>query len=225
MKPAPVKLQAVLFDRDDTLSVNDPSVYAEAAGWAEREFGVPASKVLRVMRQHWESEFGSWWALRTIGDEQAFWQRYAHELAADLELSAHQGEALLAQFPYHAFMRPAPGAAATLRELRRRNLKIGVLSNTLPDIWPTLEATGLAELVDVALSSCALGVHKPQAEVFLLAAQALGVPCQAVLFVDDRQENVDAARRVGMRAALVDLRGASAGAISELAEVLELVEE
>ena len=217
-------VQAVLFDRDDTLSVNDPSVYLQAASWAGQRFGVDAQEVLRVMRQHWESEFGSWWDLRTLEEERAFWQRYGHNLAAELGLSKPQGEALMAQFPYHAFMRAAPGARKLLSELRRRGLGIGVLSNTLPDIWPTLEATGLAEFVDVALSSCALGIHKPQAEVFVLAAAKLGVPCQAVLFLDDRQENVDAARAVGMQAALVDLSGQVAGAVTDLNEVLALVE-
>ncbi|WP_225429994.1 HAD-IA family hydrolase [Deinococcus detaillensis] len=217
------RIKAVLFDRDDTLSVMDASVYHQAAEWAAEQFGLEARTVLGVMRRHWETEFGGWWALRSLGDEQVFWQDYAARLAAGLGLRAEQGTALVAQFPYHAFMKPAPQARGVLLELRRRGLKTGVLSNTLPDIWPTLQAIGVADVVNVALSSCLLGVHKPEAEVFLLAAQVLEVEPAAVLFLDDKLENVLAARAVGMRAELVDLSGQAEGAIWELEEVLKLV--
>ncbi len=223
MREAGPPLRAVLFDRDDTLSVMDPAVYLDAAGWAAGHFGLEAQAVLRVMRRHWEEEFGSWWAVRSLDDERAFWQRYAEKQAWELGLSAEQGQALMAQFPHHAFMKPAPGARDLLLRLRERGLKIGVLSNTLPDIWPTLAAIGLSDLVDVALSSCALGVHKPAPEAFGLAATALESEAAAIFFVDDNPENVAAARAVGMRAALVDLSGKRQGAVSALGAVLELV--
>ncbi|WP_161882112.1 HAD family hydrolase [Deinococcus alpinitundrae] len=218
-------IQAVLFDRDDTLSVMDAGKYPLAAAWAQREYGVDEKKVLRVMQQHWQRAFGEWWDLRTLDDERAFWAEYARGLAADLSLSEAQGEAFLTQFPYQVFMKAAPGAREVLEALRTRGLKIGVLSNTLPNIWPTLEAIGLAGLIDVALSSCALGIHKPELEVFRLAAHELGVACDEVLFLDDKPENVVAARAVGMRAALVDLSGEAAGALAGLWEVIGLLDE
>ena len=172
------------------------------------------------MQQHWQRTFGGWWELRTIDDERAFWAEYGRGLAADLSLSDRQGELFLEKFPYQAFMKAAPQARAVLEALRERGLEIGVLSNTLPNIWPTLEAIGLADLIDVALSSCALGIHKPDLEVFRLAAGELGVACDEVLCLDDKMENVVAARQVGMRAELVDLGGETVGAFSGLWEVV-----
>ena len=217
-------IRAVLFDRDDTLSVMDAGKYPQAAAWAQREYGLEAATVLRVMQQHWQRAFGEWWDLRTLGDERAFWAGYARGLAADLSLSEVQGQAFLRQFPYQVFMKAAPQAREVLETLRARGLTIGVLSNTLPNIWPTLEAIGLADLIDVALSSCALGIHKPELEVFRLAARELGVACGEVLFLDDKPENVAAARAVGMRAELVDLSGEAAGALVGLWEVVGLLD-
>ncbi|WP_420596485.1 HAD family hydrolase [Deinococcus sp.] len=217
-------IRAVLFDRDDTISVANPGMYLEASQWAAAQFGVKQKTVLDVMRQHWQHEFGSWWALRSLDDERAFWRRYGESLAFDLGLSAAQGEALMTQFPYHAFMQPAPGVRELLEALRARGLKIGVLSNTLPDIWPTLKAIGVDDLVDVALSSCLLGVHKPELEVFKLAANKLDLPTEQVLFFDDKPENVTAARSAGMSAELVDLTGETVGALGSLPEVLAWVE-
>jgi putative hydrolase of the HAD superfamily len=119
-------------------------------------------------------------------------------------------------------MKPVDGARDVLTELRGRGLKIGVLSNTLPSIGRTLSAVGLDDLVDVALATCTLGVHKPEAQAFLLAADALGVAPGEVLFIDDKAENVEGARAVGMRAELIDLQGRTPGALSDLHAVLPL---
>ena len=219
------RIKAVLFDRDDTLSVTDPSVYKDAAAWVAAEYGLEAGAVHGAMLRQWREAFGNWWALRTLEGEREFWRRYGHALGRALGLGDAAGEVIVAQFPYQAFMKAAPGARELLAALRSRGLRVGVLSNTLPDIWPTLHATGLGELIDVALSSCALGVHKPEPAVFVLAAQALGVEASATLFFDDKQENVDAARGVGMRAELVDLTGQTAGAISELGRVLAVLDK
>jgi putative hydrolase of the HAD superfamily len=44
------------------------------------------------------------------------------------------------------------------------------------------------------------GMAKPDEAIYMLAAQGLATPAEAILFVDDREENVAAARAVGMMA-------------------------
>jgi putative hydrolase of the HAD superfamily len=50
--------------------------------------------------------------------------------------------------------------------------------------------------------SCTLGVAKPDIAFFERVLHALDVRANNVLFLDDRQENVDAARRAGLAAAV-----------------------
>lgn len=57
---------------------------------------------------------------------------------------------------------------------------------------------GYDELFDVSVYSCDLGVKKPDPAYFRRAADLIGVDPIAVLFVDDREDNVEAARSVGM---------------------------
>ena len=45
-----------------------------------------------------------------------------------------------------------------------------------------------------------------------------------MLFIDDKAENVDAARALGMHAALIDLSGETPGALHSLGEVAGLVD-
>ena len=219
-EPPPYALRAVLFDRDDTLSRTDAGVYREAARWLHDHYGIEPKRGAREMLAQWASVMGKWEHLRTLEDEEAFWRGYAAELAHRLGLPLEAGQELLSEWPYWRFLRPVPGAREVLLELRARGLKVGVLSNTLPNVGVTLEAIGVADLVDVALATCTLGVHKPEARAFLLAAQALDLAPSEVLFVDDRRENVEAAGAVGMRALLIDHDAKLPGALHRLDALL-----
>jgi putative hydrolase of the HAD superfamily len=58
---------------------------------------------------------------------------------------------------------------------------------------------GLRSYFNVALSSCYLGLRKPDAAIYNRALDILGRPAERVLFIDDRPENVDAAVGVGIK--------------------------
>jgi putative hydrolase of the HAD superfamily len=45
-----------------------------------------------------------------------------------------------------------------------------------------------------------LGIAKPDAAIYQHAAEGLGVPPSEILFIDDREENIMAARAAGMHA-------------------------
>jgi putative hydrolase of the HAD superfamily len=59
---------------------------------------------------------------------------------------------------------------------------------------------GLRQHIDVALSSCYVGLRKPQPVIYRRALDILGKPAERVLFIDDRKENAAAATAVGMKA-------------------------
>jgi putative hydrolase of the HAD superfamily len=57
-------------------------------------------------------------------------------------------------------------------------------------------------LLDVALSSCYLGLRKPEPAIYKRALDILGKPPERVLFIDDRSENAAAAAAAGMKTIL-----------------------
>ncbi|MDE3087830.1 MAG: HAD family phosphatase [Chloroflexota bacterium] len=78
--------------------------------------------------------------------------------------------------------------------------KTAILSNA----WSGARAAisnkyGLGAVVDAIITSAEEGVAKPDARIYRLAAERLGVLPGEAVFVDDVAENVDAARAVGMR--------------------------
>ena len=73
--------------------------------------------------------------------------------------------------------------------------------SSLPQV---LERAGLAGLLDGVVSSATAGAAKPDARLFHAALQLSGTTPQESLHVGDRLENdIDGARAIGMRAALI----------------------
>jgi epoxide hydrolase-like predicted phosphatase len=97
-----------------------------------------------------------------------------------------------------AGMEPEPEMVEAVRQLRSSGLKAGLLSNS----WSTdhYDRKLLAELFDAVVLSADVGMHKPQPEIYRLAAERLGVAPEECLFVDDLKENCDGAEAVGMTA-------------------------
>jgi putative hydrolase of the HAD superfamily len=67
---------------------------------------------------------------------------------------------------------------------------------------------GLRQYIQVAFSSCYVGLRKPGSPIFRRALDILGVPPERVLFIDDRQENLAGADSVGIKT--IRFTGASA---------------
>jgi HAD superfamily hydrolase (TIGR01509 family) len=80
---------------------------------------------------------------------------------------------------------PYPDTAPTLRALRRRGIRIGIVSNVPQDLRPIFAAHGLADLVDAFTHSFEVGAEKPDPRVFLRACEALGTRPAETLMVGD----------------------------------------
>jgi putative hydrolase of the HAD superfamily len=63
-----------------------------------------------------------------------------------------------------------------------------------------MEKYGLEQYLDIQLSSCYLGMRKPDADIYRRAIDIVGKPANRILFIDDRAGNAQAARDAGMQA-------------------------
>ncbi|WP_339114103.1 HAD-IA family hydrolase [Thioclava sp. GXIMD2076] len=85
--------------------------------------------------------------------------------------------------------------------LRRRGCRIYLATNQEHHrARHLMHDKGLADHVDGMVYSAALGLRKPEAGFFSLAAQQVGCPPDGLLLVDDTRANVTAARRAGWKA-------------------------
>ena len=118
---------------------------------------------------------------------------------------------------------PYPDTAPTLRALRARGIKIGVVSNVPQDLRPIFAAHGLADLVDAFTHSFEVGVEKPDPAIFLRACEALGTKPAETLMVGDHPVADAGALKAGLRFHLLPPDGA-ANRPRGLGRVIEMVE-
>lgn len=125
------------------------------------------------------------------------------------EVNDAQARAALRRFRISDFMHAYADARPALEVVRKRGLRIGVLSNNtiLLGSRNLLALVGLDDVVDVALTAQSLGVSKPEPLAYQRAADALGVGLDECLFFDDNADWVLAARALGIRAFQVDRKG------------------
>jgi putative hydrolase of the HAD superfamily len=99
-----------------------------------------------------------------------------------------------------AGMKPDTLMVGEVKDLRAAGLLTGLLSNS----WSTshYDRELLAELFDTAVISAEVHMHKPQPEIYRLAAERLNVATEECIFVDDLRENCEGAEAVGMTAVL-----------------------
>jgi putative hydrolase of the HAD superfamily len=93
------------------------------------------------------------------------------------------------------------GALGILKEVAAsKRCMVGALNNEARETNEyRFREFGIREHISVALSSCYLGLRKPDAAIYHRALDILGRPAERILFIDDRAENVEAAVAVGMK--------------------------
>ena len=174
------------------------------------ESGLPADAIVTALRT---AEVRSVMALAEAGRvPQADLESM---LARQLGLPA---DGLIARLVNPAVLPPRAEMAGLVREARAAGIPAGLLSNSWGGGGHDLYAGhDLAAQFDVVVISHLVGLRKPEAPIFELAADKLGVPPRDCVFVDDTRANVAAARELGMAA--VHYTGEPA----QLAEVARLI--
>jgi putative hydrolase of the HAD superfamily len=128
----------------------------------------------------------------------------------------------------------SPSNVEALVQLRRRGLRLGLVSNCTEDIAIVWPETDLAPLFDAAVFSARAGYMKPAREIYDLALLELGVlPSDALFVGDGANGELQGAARVGMTPVLIHPPGEeprwdgledwSGRRITSIPQVLDLV--
>lgn len=95
------------------------------------------------------------------------------------------------------------GTVTILRELHRAGVPLFALTNFSAEFFPIArERFGFLDLFDDILVSGAVGMAKPEPEIFALTLARVRRPASRVVFVDDTRPNVAAAARAGFDAVI-----------------------
>ncbi|MEV8310167.1 HAD-IA family hydrolase [Streptomyces flavidovirens] len=210
-------VKGALFDFSGTLFRIEPTEVWLRAVLDEQQLSVPADDFARYVRQleaagalpggaapqRVPARLAELWATR---DESAERHRAAYTgLAREVVLpDARLYDALYDRHRRPAAWRPYPDAAEVLGELRRRGIKVAVVSNIGWDLRPVFRAHGLDGCVDAYVLSYEHGIQKPDPRLFRTACEALGHDPRDILMVGDDRRADGGAAELGCAVHFVD---------------------
>lgn len=213
------QIKAIIFDLDDTLiSWSKPAVewevfhlgrverirnYLTAAGHTLPETEAFHQLIRERLRETWDGARGVW-VIPSIGE-------LMHEILVDLEVEAEQVDmrALLEAYNWGVFpgVVPFEDTHDVLEELRRREYKIGLVTNSIFPMWMRdveLEELGIMQYFDARITSGDIGYLKPHPEIYERILEMLEVRSEQAVFVGDRPANdIAGANEAGLTSVLI----------------------
>jgi len=96
-----------------------------------------------------------------------------------------------------------PNVANTLASLKKQGIGLAILSDSEipePEHRKALAKLGLENFFDTIVCSCEIGYAKPEPKAYLLALERLGAKPEQSLFVSHDQEELDGAKKAGLKA-------------------------
>jgi len=206
------EIDAVIFDAGGTLIDFRPP-RAELFSKVLLAHGLEAdaatvNKVMLKADKHFDEEF----ALLDGSDEAWFWKKYdafvAEQLGFKGDLSRLEKD-LSSTFdkvvPDYRSWVAYPDAKPTLEGLRKRDFKLGLVSNATELARKVMDNLDLSKYFDFMVLSYEVGTRKPSPEIFNIALKAAKARPNRAIYIGDRYSvDVLGASRAGMHTVLLD---------------------
>lgn len=95
-----------------------------------------------------------------------------------------------------------PEMYALVDQLREKQIPIALLSNIDERLSKLVREFGLYEPFNPCLLSCEIGAEKPDPKAYEILLEQLDLPSRDIVFIDDKLENVEEAKKMGLDAVL-----------------------
>jgi putative hydrolase of the HAD superfamily len=206
------ELDAIMLDAGGTLWDMKPSV-SELFLRMLKESGSRVSKErlresIRKADRHFDEDFAQ---LDGVHEED-FWKKYDRFVLKDLDLEIKPdvfSKKLSSEYRHVVSKVESwveySDAHPFLRDLRKRDMKVGLVSNATDLARRVLKNLEMDKYFDFVVLSAEVGARKPNKRIFTIAAKEAGASPSRCLFLGDKLAvDVKGASNAGMNAVLVD---------------------
>ena len=182
-----LKIKAVVFDFDGTLAVLniDFSLMRERIFGLMREYGIrPETIQEKYLLEITDEVYQGLRAKNPPGAERFY--RESHAILHEVEMKAAEEGRLI------------PGTEATLKKLRRKGVKVGIITRNCEDavrkVFPSIN-----DFCDIFVSRNSVKKVKPHPDHLTYAMKRLKTSGEEAVMVGDHVIDVQAGKRVGMK--------------------------
>ena len=186
-------INAVVFDYGQVISLpQDPKV----PGLLAEKAGVPRAQFEPLI-----------WSLRDDYDRGTITAREYYRLILS-RLGVHKddkGIDELIEMDHRSWQNINPGTVKLMEDVKKAGYTLGILSNMPHDFlaWAR-ENIPVFSLPHTSVFSCEFNLIKPEKAIYAKLLSLLGLPGNEVAFFDDREDNIESARALGIEAFLWD---------------------
>lgn len=197
-------IRAVVLDIGSVLEVIDDSLFP--GPFEERHGLAPGSVHAGAATMPGDAGRGE----LTEAQVRAHWQRH-------LGLTDAQADELMADY-WRWYVGTLDQELFDWFAAQRPRFRTGIVSNSGPGAREAERCWGFEDITDDMVYSHEVGLLKPDPRIFVVAAERLGVRPEEVVFLDDVEGHVAAAREVGFRGVV---HRSTSESIAEVQAVIE----
>ena len=214
-------IQAVIFDVDGTL-LNTERLYVEGWRMAVRQMGLELPEDVILRTRAIDRGIAVRIFKESLGEDFDYDEAYRRRVEyAETEIASGRYEL------------PKPGTFELLNRLDTNGIRKAVATMTGRETTERhLKQAGLLDRFPIRITGDEVKKGKPDPEIFLLAAQKLGVRPEACMVCEDSYAGIEAAYRAGMHPVMIpdyvparDKERACARVVPSFYEVIRLLEE
>jgi HAD superfamily hydrolase (TIGR01509 family) len=181
---------AVIFDLDGVLADSEP-------WWNRIDANLLAEHGVSYRGEYHRNVLGVSYRLAV-----EFYKNAFHLFASLEELMRRRGEIATEFFADRVGL--FPSAKTTLEQLHEMKLQLAVATSSVSEsARPFLERTGIRGFFDVIVTGDQVQRGKPHPDIYLRAADKLGIAPEACLVIEDAVSGVAAAKAANMRVAAI----------------------
>jgi len=183
-------VKAVVFDFGGVIAKSNT---AETAAFLQNSFQIDTNEVRTALKSMQT-------AVSNGESESQFWEQYAQSRKITLPKD------WIKQFDtvVRNGITEIPGTMAIVKELQTEGYKTAMLSDVTQFQATVVRSLGYYDHFNPLLLSYKIGVEKPNPEAFLILLKELKLQPPSVIFIDDKYENVEAAKQLGIDAIQFD---------------------
>lgn len=179
-------LKAITFDFGGVIARTDLKFVTD---FISQSLNIPCEQAAEVLVK-WRQE------KQNRANQEQFWHDFANSLGKALPSN------WIDQFKHvwSLAIQPIPGMLSLVQDLQAMGYQTAMLSNTTPMHAEVIDKLGYYQFFCPVLLSFQIRVAKPHNRAYEILLESLERPASECIFIDDKEENVAAARALGIDA-------------------------